>query len=1479
MASGAADTRRPGVHWNWPVPPAAGWTPASGDKSGGGLGKVTTSDSVLVPNLYDLILEIGSDAGLEAFFDNVVRVLEHDFGADRASICVPTDPTDIVNIPWGLKALWNRDRALKAPESWRNGGSAKRTGAGVVDGECDGMTTDESLCVESSILDGKAKRKEKVGDDDEDDEDAWKTDEDEEDEPPAPHRIVFPKLRSLEFEQDPLVDAHGVVGLLEQNESSVLLQRRYFETDTGAREWQDSEQQLYSPWTRSPAPSPAVREYAEPPFFARAQEMEDAFNSGVREHPSPPAEGGGPGAPSSASVKSVSDPVSVRMPTPMSGDASRAASTDSSGSSGTSGSLSSNVGPLDAIGWEDTYSLIHVLLVVSSGSGRGGATQHRRQRRAPSAPIAILSFRSTLIPFPGKLRGLLTRLAPYLASSFLQANVQNNLTRQVAYMAQQLNAASARRRPSHSELSMSPCRRNSDYQASAGVASQLRASLACLDRQHRRLFSSFGDDEDAHKTLRIVLNGGESAADSCDETLTSVSTDRRRRHRGHRRLRQTRVARPRAYGAVGLAGDGEPGSAESKHAATAAAADAAPGVARSPFELSRPTYALLKTIVEAIPAHVFTVDPTTGDVSWVSNRALAFRGVSAEEFCRNPAKSLHPDDQSTYLESWHDALRTGLPWGRLLRVRRFDGRFKEFIIRAVPLKDEKGLVTHWFCTMMDIHRQKQAHIAAFKHAHETAADDRYQKLAESSPIIVFTLEPGKGVVYANRKWHEYSGLTAEQTYGYQYIQAVHPDDRADAGAGGAPSAFDQHVRDGGDSYSAELRLRSRDGEYRWHLTLFTRSDAMSATGDAHLWFGTCTDIHDQKLLQEKLREAKDAAQRTIESKTRFLSNMSHEIRTPLIGISGMISFLLDTPLTEEQLDYCHTISSSSEALLMVINDILDLSKVESGKMTLAYEWFKVRRLVEETNELLSSMAMSKNLELNYVINDRVPVWIKGDRIRLRQVMLNLIGNAIKFTDKGEIYTYCTLEEQVPAGAEPGEAMLRIEVHDTGRGFNPEDAERIFAPYSQLQDAYYRPTNGTGLGLVISQQLIQLHGGELTCKSEKDKGSTFNVTCRIRVPSEAEAPAGDLRGDRLPERPSSSSQALLSSNSGTASSAAAAAAAVPPKFAALSGDTKPQTASSHLTAVPESTPAPGLSPAESMRILVACPLKFTTTSIIHHIRATLQDPSRCDIMTVDSYANAVTALSNDDGASADWRPFTHIIINLLDMSESARLLQFARSVSSARLVVITSPAQKTTLNRALSADEAVRQSVTFLEKPTKPSRYSVVFDPAKRREESYDSKMASAHAAIRTQKSVFNELGAFARSGQFRILVAEDNLVNQKVMSKFLVKAGFECDLSVDGVDCTSKFFAAPEGHYDLILCDLDMPRKDGFQTCIDIRAWEAERGAKPGVPIVALSAYVMSDVAERCTQVGFTHYISKPVEFAVLKDAIIAILGDRHAPS
>jgi PAS domain S-box-containing protein len=571
-----------------------------------------------------------------------------------------------------------------------------------------------------------------------------------------------------------------------------------------------------------------------------------------------------------------------------------------------------------------------------------------------------------------------------------------------------------------------------------------------------------------------------------------------------------------------------------------------------------PSERLLRTIIDALPVQIFTAAPGSGNLTWINSKFVAYRGKEASDIIQDPWRAIHPSDRDQYMEQWQQSLSTGQSFANKVRLQRFDNVYRYFFVRANPLKDKKQNIVHWTGTYMDIHEQHVAEQSAARQAETAASEAKYRALANSSPQIVFAATRTRGVTFCNSQWLTYSGQTEAQARAIGFMDLVHPDDlvkcrlpvfnddgtvaevpttvpieihRSDTGLsssddssetrtvtspGATPTAQLPQAKlsklattgilkvskdsDGRPSYSTEVRLRNKDGEFRWHLVRVLQAEPVrkDEEDEEETWYGTCTDINDHKLLEQTLKETMDA-------KSRFLSNMSHEIRTPLNGIMGMVNFLIDSNLTPEQLEHVNIIRNSTEGLKDLINDILDLSKVEAGMITLQPEWFHIRTLIEEVNDLTSSMAIGKGLELNYLIEDAVPSSVKGDRFRIRQVLLNVVGNAIKFTPGGEVFVKVTTYTDEHAELTDEEIMLRFYIIDTGSGFTKEEAEFLFKRFSQIDSSSTKQHGGTGLGLAISKQLVQLHGGDMDATSVPGEGASFFFHAKFQLPFEEDQP--------------------------------------------------------------------------------------------------------------------------------------------------------------------------------------------------------------------------------------------------------------------------------------------------------------------------------------------------------------------------------------
>jgi PAS domain S-box-containing protein len=499
---------------------------------------------------------------------------------------------------------------------------------------------------------------------------------------------------------------------------------------------------------------------------------------------------------------------------------------------------------------------------------------------------------------------------------------------------------------------------------------------------------------------------------------------------------------------------------------------------------------LLQTLVNALPDHVVVKD-RLGRYLTANAAALRALGAAAvgdvlgktdfDFFERQLARACRDEEEGV--------MRSGQPLlDREEQVVCTAGGRTWLLTSKVPLRDAAGAVTGLVRISRDITDRKEAE------------EERNRFFTLSRDLLCVAGLDGY-FKRVNPAWGPALGYTPAELLAEPFSTFVHPDDREPTTAELARLAT------GAETISFENRYRAKDGSYRW-LSWTATPDLVRG-----VVYAAARDITDRKEAEAELRRAKEAAEAASRAKSDFLANMSHEIRTPMNGILGMAQLALDTDLTAEQREYVQLVKTSADALLTVISDILDFSKMEAGKFRLVPERFALRDSLEDTVRTLALRAQQKGLELACRVAPNVPDALVGDLGRLRQVVVNLVGNALKFTERGEVVVDVRAGERTER-----DVLLHLSVRDTGIGIPPEKQQAIFEPFEQVDASLTRQHGGTGLGLAISAQLAGLMGGRIRVESAPGRGSTFHVTARFALPEgeAAAAPAGaaDLRGLRV-----------------------------------------------------------------------------------------------------------------------------------------------------------------------------------------------------------------------------------------------------------------------------------------------------------------------------------------------------------------------------
>jgi PAS domain S-box-containing protein len=734
----------------------------------------------------------------------------------------------------------------------------------------------------------------------------------------------------------------------------------------------------------------------------------------------------------------------------------------------------------------------------------------------------------------------------------------------------------------------------------------------------------------------------------------------------------------------------------------------------------------------------------------------------------------HPREQAQeYFDDEQRIILTGQPLiNKLEKQTDIDGKEMWASVTKVPIYNQAGSITGIIGLSRDITKLKQTEQALRQ------AEEKYRAMYENAVEGIFQTTRDGHFISANRSLARMYGYESPE----QLVNAltdiehqlyVDPERR---------EAFSRLMREQGEVTGFESEIYRKDGRKIW-ISEAART-VRDADGNFLYYEGATEDITARKLAENEREKAREAALESAKVKAQFLANMSHEIRTPMNAISGMTDLLVDTSLTQEQRELVETIRNSTDTLLGIVSDILDFSKIEAGKLTFEVIDFDLRETVEGTAEMLAERAQRKSLDLACWMDQDVPTFLRGDPGRVRQILTNLLGNAVKFTEKGEVVVRVTKQQETATNV-----TVRFEVRDTGIGIDPAALPRIFQPFTQADGSTTRKYGGTGLGLTISKQLVELMRGEIGLDSRMGQGSTFWFT---------------LSFDKQPESSARSTQSL------------------------------------------------DLGRLEGRRVLLV-ENRGTLRQILHE---QFQSWKMIDA-AASTAAEAIEILRQ--GAGMEQR-FDLVVIDQeildLDALALAQSIKSDPALAQTRIVMLTAVGSRLT--------PAIMQSTGVSACLTKPVRHYRLFDGLA---EVLSARAFEPAAPSPSEEPVPAGSRAVSSHEGVRILLAEDNEVNQRVALKQLKKLGYHADAVSNGAQVLAALQRAP---YDIILMDCQMPEMDGYEAARRIR--QSENGSwihlRSSPFIVALTANALQGDRERCLAVGMNEYLTKPIQLSDLEKVL-----------
>jgi len=802
----------------------------------------------------------------------------------------------------------------------------------------------------------------------------------------------------------------------------------------------------------------------------------------------------------------------------------------------------------------------------------------------------------------------------------------------------------------------------------------------------------------------------------------------------------------------------------------------------------RESEAVYHALVESLPLCLVRKD-RAGQIVFGNRKFCEILGRPLEELLGKTDFDLFSDELARkYVHDDEEVLRSGDVLHGIEQHQLPDGRWTFMEILKGPVRDPSGDVIGVQVMFWDVTERK--------HAEEALERERnlLQTLIDHIPDLIFVKDSEGRFVVANSALLGILGATNRE----DVLGKTDFDFLARELAEKYWADDEQVIRTGRPLIEREETTLSPDGNELWLLT--TKVPLRDGNGGTNGLVGIARDITNRKRAEEQLRMAKESADAANRAKSDFLANMSHEIRTPMNAIIGMTELLLDTDLSSTQRDYLRMVQESGEALLTLINDILDFSKIEAGRLELDDATFDLRESLGDTMRSLALRAHSKGLELAFRVAVETPNWLRGDVGRLRQIIVNLVGNSIKFTQQGEVVLNVWLEEfssdtesaqpieqEISSGASvPDAVCLHFSVSDTGIGIPEEKLDVVFQEFEQADASTTRRYGGSGLGLAISSRLVGLMGGRIWAESQVGQGSTFHFTARF-VPS-------------TESRPRKRTQPIVV------------------------GGTRALIVDDNAT---------------NRRIL---------TEILNSwdMRPT----------SVENASEAMRQLRQSQRAGNPFR----LLLSDVNMPEvdGFVLAQWIREdpeLSGLPIIMLTSSGRP--------GDNLRRVNLGIAAHLMKPAKQSEIFDAIVN---------TLGVTSVEDELEHSDPVNLLGQARSLRVLLAEDNLVNQRLATAILTREGHEVTLANNGQEALDAWAA---NSFDLVLMDVQMPEMDGLEASRQIRLREQDTGAH--IPIIAMTAHAMTGDRERCLEAGMDEYLSKPIRIRQLADKLAMVLAPSSA--